>query len=336
MKYQEYQSLARKVGRLLADKEDIIFSSEFKSLLSEYDEKTIVSFINQHHLANVVYHKLKDTGISDLSGLRNTLCALSLIGSRNRSHIDNAINILVELLRKEQIRFIMVKGVSIEHYAYPFVKRNFNDIDLLIDPYSKERFECLMIKYGGKINLSKHVVPSSEILFEGVLIDAHYDSFFADFHYLYPRSVSISYGSVELSILTAEDLFLYVCCHLSFVHRYWPLLSWIYDVYRLIKTGKIDWRYVKYIGQKMGVLSMIKHSLGLTDYFMSEAMDRPLDKYVRFPFEPGYNSLWKGNQDSRLMTELSLLSAHKDFSRMFNLYSRRLFYRFFSLVEGMY
>lgn len=330
-KHERYFSLARRVGRLLRDNISAEqFKEEATSAFEGTDQLTAAYFIQQHHL--VPYFNDRAEEIKHLDYLYKTVKFYHILHSKRRAEVQRKLCEVAHILDYNCIKYLHVKGFSIEHHAYRGTTRQFNDIDLLIDPYSADKFKQLMVQRGSSVNLDKKVMPSSEITYSNVLVDAHYDSFFANFNTLYSRHSRMKANECYVPVPAAEDLFIYTCCHLSLVHRYWPLLSWIYDVYRFIRTNQLDWDYIKNRGMRHQVLELVKRAISATAFFIDPEIRPPLRPYSFGPLEPSYNSMWKGRQDSRIMTELGFLHAYKQMRPLLSIYSRRLYYKLASFI----
>jgi len=213
---------------------------------------------------------------------------------------------LAELLNKENINYIVYKGVMISKLFYQQIGlREFNDNDILINQQDLPVVRDLLLQRGYEPIIPLNEIGEKKILkFEKEFcfvkrkdgeilqeIDVHWmllrPSFAMPITYarLMPDISILKVGESEVSTLSPECSFVILCIHHG-VNEGWSKVKYLLDIHLAIEfiNSADSWSEVMTIAQKLDVLRVVHTSLLITKrYLNSDIPDQILNKALNDP-----------------------------------------------------
>jgi hypothetical protein len=213
----------------------------FPQLAENINWKSFREAMCREGLAGIVYPYLKDEDVpaSELKKIKNYY---HVIAAQNIIHL-HALKHLEEVLGTEKIEIMTLKGASLLSQIYPAVGlRPMDDLDLMVRPKDRERFERLL-KHNGYQQNSKQ----STILTKGdIVIDLHTHALNTDRiqsrEDLFPGGMdpiwesSIPWGGDSRWVRRPDDIDNILLLSQHFLKHYYSRLIWLEDIYRLVRN----------------------------------------------------------------------------------------------------
>ena len=266
------------------DKEDMQFIYAYIQK-TPFNLETIINLATSHGILPLVYKAIKESleeasasNIHMLSTLK--LHYMSIVQS-NMSMSSELIKLL-HTLKKEHIEVIAFKGPTLAQVAYGDITlRQYGDIDILIKNKDRRKVIDRMTERGyipeialnpktektffSHVNVIAFYHPVSYIRIEihWELLSKNYAISWEEAD-LWQTQTSIEMNKHHISILSTEQLLLYLCVH-SAKHLY-ERIEWICDIDRLTRANpNMDWETVSSEAAKLGVSRIVHLSLALCE-----------------------------------------------------------------------
>lgn len=206
--------------------------------------------------------------------------------------------LVANLLRSQGISAIPFKGPTLAMLAYgDLARREFNDLDLLIDARDLNRVVELLTSAGyrprrdGKLlNDPLFVAFERETYFitdrNGAVIDLQWGlslnmlPFDLGIDHIREHQMTVYSGGQELTTFRLEDLLLYLCAHGS--RHCWERLGWVADVAGLINLHpQLDWDVVLLQARRLRCERVLLHGLLLAKDLMGANLPPAIEQLAQ-------------------------------------------------------
>ena len=248
----------------------------------------------QHRLTQLLYWNLKDFPVPEtvLDNLKESFEENARV---NLMMLGELLKVL-KLFASEGINAVPYKGPVLAILAYGNLSlRQFNDLDIFVDKGDVLKAKEILVSQGYKPQFElegfmqkKFLRSQREYKFfspeTGVHLEIHWQfpgvsfSFSSEARFLEdPKSrTMIKINSNEITSLSTENLLLILCIHAS--GHLWRRLSWICDIFELIQSFEIDWKYISERADELGIERVLKVNLLLAmDLFDLKLPDAVLE-----------------------------------------------------------
>lgn len=318
--------------------------SEKLELLNLYhqlsDDQIILERLEEEGLIGLVYHHLKTFSSDIAPDFFSTLKSKALVYAARQARIIEEMLHLSFLMSKKNIRWVVIKGLSLAHRFYPEPYwRPFFDVDLIVHPEDGEILNQMLTAYELKPALAPHFQPS---LKEKTLKNKYWlyrplyrkGDLILEVHFGFPllhhssegeedfwsSREKFPVGQQELPCLAPEYELSLLCLHLQ-QHSYSRLI-WLTDIVQLIGAGRVDWNKVDKIAQRENIKGSLAHTFSVINQLWPEAIPeetRPLfyltsaEKYLFrlfFPLNPILTREKLYDSPAHTPTFLQLLGQH--------------------------
>jgi len=276
--------------------------------LSNSDWEPIVQESNRHGVTPLLYHRLKTlhpgTPIPNEVEQRLRRSYLESV-SRNMG-LYYKLGKVLEILRHENIPVIALKGAHLAGVVYASIGlRPMNDVDLLVHKDDLMRAEVALLQIDfTPLDFNRVVwkdnshfayrLPSREFS-----VEVHWNflpsmyPFNIDIDGQWERSRPAIIAGVEVSILSPEDLLLYLCLHAS-KHLFEMGLKLLYDIFEAIRHyGKeIDWKQTQLRSGQWGVEKCVYLALKLARNLLGASVpDEVLETFEPNDFDERFMAI---------------------------------------------
>ena len=267
---------------ILSGRKDRTFIERLENLSTDAWE-FILSESNKHRVSSLVYKKL-----SLMSNERIIL--REVIGEMRREYLLNSgrnmllfsgLRNILAALQGSGIQALALKGAHLADSVYKNrALRPMGDIDLLIRRRDLERSVSVLGKIG--FNPSKKFFIDDEISVhrdipalhnrEGIVLEIHWNLMDPDSpvtimpEELWERAEHKNVDSMDLLVLSPEDLLIHVCIHASLHHRFASGLLHLCDIAEILSNygTALDWGKIYSIAKKWNATRSLYLSLLLT------------------------------------------------------------------------
>lgn len=254
----------------------------------------------KHRIYPTVYRNLKKMNPQDSRGQ-----SLSELEQRCKKNQLNALQLLSELIKimdvleKRGIRGLSIKGPLLGLALYGDVSmRTSKDLDILVSLADVEKVGKLLQEQGyTEDDYSVYLTPKQRQLFfktshhisytnkAGIMIELHWrynaGNYEIPFDEIWKNRKICDASGKKINVLNAEENFLYLIFHGS--KHAWKRLRWLCDINELLKKNELDWEYLIYRADKMGITYMLEQTLILvkglfetddSEYFISDSVGK--------------------------------------------------------------
>ncbi len=246
------------------------------------DWEGVIQRSMRHVVAPLLYHRLKilspRTNIP--VGIVQRLREIYLHNAAKNMQLYTELSKLLRILKDDGIPVIVLKGAYLAEVVYDNIAlRPMCDIDLLVKKVDLSRVEKRLLEMGysplrriwieEECALRKHLPPFTKA--GAVPFEIHWtlvgptNPFNIDVSGLWKRARTASIASVNVLVLSPEDLLLLLCLHASFIHVF-PPLYFLCDISETIRHYKdeMDWNQVQLHARQWGVDKCVYLTLRLT------------------------------------------------------------------------
>ncbi|MDD5597655.1 MAG: nucleotidyltransferase family protein [Victivallaceae bacterium] len=250
-------NLEKLITEVLSGQIDI---SEFENI----DNKTwydLFDFAAHQGLSIIVYDILKRNGIAlpeSITEKMKNVCYNACVSNAKRK---KQLKDIIRLFNNNGIEHILLKGAALINTVYEdSICRAMCDFDILVKDKDGNRAFDLLIKHG-----YKSIIASSEeadIFKEGfyqhypqlkkadsLIIELHTcfsDSYNTNPDEIWNRSKTINTGNLKTRVMSYEDMIIHIALHKFIQHGCMDnSLLGLYDIFLIVKTGRIDWNTLK-------------------------------------------------------------------------------------------
>ncbi|HKZ25210.1 MAG TPA: nucleotidyltransferase family protein [Acidimicrobiia bacterium] len=270
----------------------------------------------EHRMLGLVWRHVQSGGLAMDPELQRGLATESLLTEQRHRHLSAALLHASELLAGKGIDVATFKGVAAERRWYDGVgDRPCWDADLLVAPHSLSRAGQLIEVIDphrpndGRIQrlVDAGILQTVDVVFEGVVLDIHFDLFKLGFRSRQPDvvwdrtvQVTLADGS-SVRALDAETSLVFSLLHLN-KDRFAKLLGFA-EVLRIMKRGDIDWEFVETFVSREGLETSHSHAL----YVVLETLG--IEHMRRNPSTGWRSRLWNAlfPRETRLLGEAGRL-----------------------------
>ncbi|RLE09719.1 MAG: hypothetical protein DRJ06_02385 [Candidatus Aminicenantes bacterium] len=259
--------------------------SERKELLALHrqlaDHQLILAKLEEEGLVGLAYHHFNAFSNDVNPDFFNLLKNKALVYTARQARIIEQILPLSSFLSRENIRWVVVKGLSLAYRIYPEPYwRPFFDVDMLVHPDDGERVDELLPGFGLEPVMARHLSLASNLaalkknfwLYRPLYKKKE---LFLEVHLGFPLLHQEREGEEdfwtsrekfkvqgwELPCLLPEYEFALLCLHLQ-QHSYSRLI-WLTDIVQLIKARQINWDKVKEIAQREHVEGSLAYAISI-------------------------------------------------------------------------
>lgn len=179
------------------------------------------------------------------------------------------LNEIDQAFCKNQIRFILLKGLSLAERYYPNpLTRSFGDLDILVEEWNFKKAEAILESMGGKRDNEDNKWDANSFksvwLFEQSHVELHgkllYDRARNPFDGL-TRKTNIA-GLNWCEDLSPEFNFVYLCGHHAFQHLF-DELYWLVDLDLILRNESLDWEKVLRYAEELRLKNAVNTSLAI-------------------------------------------------------------------------
>jgi hypothetical protein len=194
---------------------------------------------------------------------------------------------VLKLFSENNIRVIVLKGAYLAEKVYPHIGlRTMGDLDLLVPKGDLVKVQKLLLGRGyqqseqlsinDQCEKSHHLIPFLNE--NAIMIEIHWtlsrhilDQDKAFINGLWERSKPCEIAGENVSILSPEDIILYLCIHNSFHHFFVLWLKAFCDFVETVKHyhDKIEWKKILLYAKSWNMIRCVY----ITLYFVSDLME---------------------------------------------------------------
>ncbi|CAK0754783.1 conserved hypothetical protein [Gammaproteobacteria bacterium] len=225
--------------------------------LSQEEWNSLLSLANAQGISPLLFHRLKKRGLQSAvpPEIWQKLNQRYLSNIARNLRLYAELDQIVQWLSAEQIPVIPLKGIYLAQVVYQNIGlRAMGDLDLLVPETQAQRSWELLKQHGYHAEadpiVCSHLQPLRKEGSAPVEIHWGFYKFGSDFSMvaeeIWKRANLIQLGKTNLLAMSAEDLLLHVCEHLSYGHFFSFGLRPIYDIVLIIEHfgNHLDWEKV--------------------------------------------------------------------------------------------
>jgi signal peptidase I len=241
-----------------------------------------ILLLSRHHLVFPrIYKNIKKHSIMVPNEIKQEFAKLHMYNQRRNKIILNETEKVIKRLKDSDIRFIILKGISVVKATSSKPDSRFMaDIDILVDEHQVQAAESILKKYRFKpsptrksredcLDRGEHdCLYQKKALGENVQIELHWDiidrynPFNIALEDVWKNTTQIRFNSLELDAMPVEHMIIHLCLHVSFSHAFHnaPLRD-LADISEIIKNNRIRWQTVIKTSEKWRTCSFIFYVL---------------------------------------------------------------------------
>jgi hypothetical protein len=248
---------------------------------------------HRHGVPSLVYHRLRDTGVSAVPPSAIDLLRRSFQETtwRNTLHTAELTRVL-DLLAAHGIDAVPFKGPVLAILVYENVAmRQFSDLDLLVRPH--ERIQAREVLLGDGYTMYDGWSHVHELNYEytlvgtrgGVRLDVHWKLFPQAVLPVKPdklrqRLAEVRIGDRTVRTFSPGDTLLILCAHAD-THA-WDRLKWISDIAQLVTSHPdLDWGEAVEVADSAGSERLLLLGLRLADDLLGAVPPEPVMSRAR-------------------------------------------------------
>jgi hypothetical protein len=226
----------------------------------------------------IVYKNLKRFAIENM----DRYILKELEDDYKKSHFDaflqtNELIKVMELLKKQDIEIIAIKGPPLAFYLYHDISmRASRDLDILASPSDITRIDKFLLEagYTKDCNAKQLSIKQETLLIKnfhhfsyrndlGIQLELHWrllgNNYDIPFEDLLPRKSEIVLFGKSLPVLSKEDNLIYLILHGS--GHAWKRLRWICDIYEMVKNNALDWNIILQRAKELEMLHLLEQTM---------------------------------------------------------------------------
>lgn len=268
--------------------------------LGDFDWNYFSKLTIKHRIYPTVYRNLKKMNPQDSKSQ-----ILSELEQRCKKNQLNALQLLSELIRimevfeKSRIRGLSIKGPLLGLALYGDVSmRTSKDLDILVSLADIEKAGELLQEQGyTEDGYTVFLTPKQRQLFfktshhisytnkAGIMIELHWrynaGNYEIPFEEIWKNRKICDVSGKKINVLKEEENFLYLIFHGS--KHAWKRLRWLCDINEILKKNELDWDYLIYRADKMGITYMLEQTLilvkglfetAVSEFFISDSVGK--------------------------------------------------------------
>ncbi len=244
------------------------------------DEESLFRLADEH---GVIAHLA--AGLSTVPDARLPAALLESLRSRHRSQLLFTLSMtaelfrILELLRKSQIKCVVVKGpvLSLRAYGDP-AARQYVDLDLLVRHGDIRRAAEMLIAAGYESRVPAAAIRAGRIpgeyLFRrpntNIIFELHTEDSFRYFPMPLPienyfqQRVFLPLDGQPVPVLSVEHELVFIAIHGA--KHFWQRLMWISDVAAMVHNrSELNWKNVRQAAAEVGAERMVRVALLLSE-----------------------------------------------------------------------
>lgn len=253
-----------------------LFGNECKIDLDESEFKNLYTVSKKHSIANIVYYGLQKNKIKLTPEIENIFSKYTYTHVYQYVQQSNKLNEIKNLLNRDNIPYIVLKGSRMRKYYPTADMRTSCDIDILFAA-EESRIKEIMLNNnfqadgGDKTTINFKFPPMVEVEMHRCLFDNRLDfgSYFDD---IFSKSVKASSDTSEF-IMSEEDFYAYMVAHMAkHFSRYGSGIRTVLDLYVYHKNApdNFDYSKAKSILKEIGLLDFEQRVFLLLNKWFSQ------------------------------------------------------------------
>ncbi|MFQ6061743.1 MAG: nucleotidyltransferase family protein [Methanosarcinales archaeon] len=270
-----------------------------ETLNNNLDWNYIMESASIHGISPLLYHNLSKTENNIPKEVMKKLKKHYYANfARNMFQYEELSKVL-NSFKDAGIEVIVLKGAALAETVYKNIGlRSFSDIDILIKREDLQRSKKKMSELG--YTLDEKVTPEEynekfgcDLFYfkQKNIIELHWNiarntgigkPVKIEIDKMWNNARSANIASVDVLVLSPEDLLLHSCIHLP-KHRYERLI-WFCDIYEIIKSYDINWNSVIEIAKKYRVKTLVYYGLYFTDKLLGPTIPEKVLKELKPPY----------------------------------------------------
>jgi len=299
--------------------------------VAEWDR--LIALAQQHHVAPLLYARLKKRGIMLPPAIAEQLRQIYRASATRNLRLFQELGDILRALQAANIPVILLKGACLAEAVYGNVAlRPMVDVDLLVKPadLAKELDVLRTLGYAAEhpfeIESVRHLEPHMPQLCKpgGVTLELHwtivfpgsYVHFDHDLDQLWSRANPATIGGVQSLMLSPTDLLLHLCLHASVKHRFGGVgLRGFWDMALVIRRygQEIDWEQFTTRVHQWEMANGVHLALQLTEEWTGIVIPAPVMRSLQ-PAPPddvaigwARHKVWHGVTPALQSTDLARL-----------------------------
>ena len=252
------------------------------STLSAGDWQRLVPLADRHGLSPLLYRCLEASGLETQVPESAWLAMQDAYRTgASRSAVQyHALAQVLQALHALDIPVIALKGAHLAEIIYESIAlRPMGDLDILVQQTDLDQTAQVLVELGyvpsqpivieAEIELAKHLPAFHRA---GSTIEVHWKlapdekPFQIDVGGLWERAEPAQMAGVQALVLAPEDLLLYLCLHIAYIHRFAVGLKAFYDIVEVLRhyEERMDWEQVQRRAGQWGVSKAVYLTFHLT------------------------------------------------------------------------
>lgn len=264
--------------------------------LTEADWERLMALAQQHHVAPVLYARLKKRGITPPQAIAEQLRQIYLTSATRNLHLFQELGKILLALQTAHLPVILLKGACLAETVYGNIAlRPMNDVDLLIKPNDMIPAIDVLRELGYTFEhsfeieverrASHHLPPLSKpgglrVEMHWTIVNPRYQAQFHsdDLEQLWSRANPATIRGVPVLMFSPIDLLMHLCLHASVHHRFDGAgLRDYLDIALVIHQygDVIDWTQFSVRANQWGIANGVRLALKLTEEWTGVVIPSP-------------------------------------------------------------
>jgi hypothetical protein len=264
---------------------------------SPVDWTAVLDRADRHGTSSLLYRNL-----SHLPGAVPSP-VLALLAQRYQTNVHKSLFLTRELIRILDcldglgIEVLPYKGLVLsEMYYGDMALRQSGDLDLFVGKGDVARIKNAVreLGYTARVPIPEeaeqdYIASGYECTFDSgagknVLelqwaLQPHFYAVDFDMEGLFDRAVKVTVAGRSLKTPSPEDLFLVLAVHAA--KHVWGRLIWLCDIVQVLKTGNLNWNWIKHQAQELGIERILRITLNLADRFTATAIPSAIERSIK-------------------------------------------------------